>query len=171
MEDCFEGIICFETLNPPSHLQSVDFITARDDDDTEHDPEATASDCIRSNLSPKSPILCKPSVEAIEAAIRIANVDPQKTVRNIEYIPHPNLEGSFLLLFSIAKQSFSIFFFFNIMDCNRGYPFHFHSQIFFDDSARNIASGKAAGLHTVIVRAVQLNKLVQINEPFQRNKK
>lgn len=24
-------------------------------------------------------------------------------------------------------------------------------QIFFDDSARNIASGKAAGLHTVIV--------------------
>lgn len=31
-------------------------------------------------------------------------------------------------------------------------------QIFFDDSARNIASGKAAGLHTVIVRALQLQK-------------
>lgn len=164
MEDCFEGVICFETLNPPSHLQPVDFITAPDDDDIEHAPEATATDCIGSNLSPKSPILCKPSVEAIEAAIRIANVDPQKTVRNIEYIPYPNLEGSFLFLFSI-------FFFFNIMDCNRGYPFPFHSQIFFDDSARNIASGKAAGLHTVIVRAVQLHKLVQINEPFQRNKK
>lgn len=29
-------------------------------------------------------------------------------------------------------------------------------QIFFDDSARNIASGKAAGLHTVIVRAIQV---------------
>lgn len=27
----------------------------------------------------------------------------------------------------------------------------FISQIFFDDSPRNIASGKAAGLHTVIV--------------------
>lgn len=27
----------------------------------------------------------------------------------------------------------------------------FDSQIFFDDSVRNIASGKAAGLHTVIV--------------------
>ncbi|XP_034207267.1 uncharacterized protein C24B11.05 isoform X2 [Prunus dulcis] len=75
LEDCFEGIICFETLNPHHHLEPVD-----------------------SN----SPILCKPSVEAIEAAIRIANVDPEKT-------------------------------------------------IFFDDSARNIASGKAAGLHTVIV--------------------
>ena len=27
----------------------------------------------------------------------------------------------------------------------------FESQIFFDDSVRNIASGKAAGLHTVVV--------------------
>ncbi|XP_068334334.1 uncharacterized protein C24B11.05 [Pyrus communis] len=72
LEDCFEGIICFETLNPPH------------------------------NLDDESPILCKPSVKASEAAIRIANVDPKKT-------------------------------------------------IFFDDSARNIASGKAAGLHTVIV--------------------
>lgn len=30
--------------------------------------------------------------------------------------------------------------------------------IFFDDSARNIASGKVAGRHTVIVRALQLKK-------------
>lgn len=77
MEDCFEGIICFETLNHPD------------------DP-----------LS-KSRILCKPSVEAFEAAISIANLDPKRT-------------------------------------------------IFFDDSARNIASGKAAGLHTVIVGRSEL---------------
>ncbi|PNX73000.1 haloacid dehalogenase-like hydrolase, partial [Trifolium pratense] len=69
LEDCFEGIICFETLNP---------------------------------LNSYRQILCKPSVEAFEAAIRIANVDPKKT-------------------------------------------------IFFDDSVRNIASGKVAGFHTVIV--------------------
>ncbi|XP_024191323.1 uncharacterized protein C24B11.05 isoform X1 [Rosa chinensis] len=106
LEDCFEGIICFETLNPP-RLQPVDFITAPDDDVIGRAPEATATDCSGNNLSPKSPILCKPSVEAIEAAIRIANVDPQKT-------------------------------------------------IFFDDSARNIASGKAAGLHTVIVGSSEL---------------
>ncbi|CAK9145297.1 unnamed protein product [Ilex paraguariensis] len=53
-------------------------------------------------ISSHSRVLCKPSVEAFEAAIRIANIDPQKT-------------------------------------------------IFFDDSARNIESGKAAGLYTVIV--------------------
>lgn len=33
----------------------------------------------------------------------------------------------------------------------------FHSPIFFDDGARNIASGKAAGTYTVIVRATQLS--------------
>ncbi|XP_034207266.1 uncharacterized protein C24B11.05 isoform X1 [Prunus dulcis] len=93
LEDCFEGIICFETLNPHHHLEPVDCRTSDDQMVLiERTPEGKAN----------SPILCKPSVEAIEAAIRIANVDPEKT-------------------------------------------------IFFDDSARNIASGKAAGLHTVIV--------------------
>ncbi|XP_057765881.1 uncharacterized protein C24B11.05 isoform X2 [Salvia miltiorrhiza] len=86
LEDCFHGVICFETLNPP--LKSMDGTV-----------EAQMSN---GNLSRKTQILCKPSVEAMEAAIRIANVDPNKT-------------------------------------------------IFFDDSIRNIVSGKAAGLHTVVV--------------------
>lgn len=52
--DCFEGVICFETLN--------------------HKDNEPVS---------KSNILCKPSVEAIEAAISIANLDPTRTVRII----------------------------------------------------------------------------------------
>uniref|UniRef100_A0A453MDA8 Pyrimidine 5'-nucleotidase n=1 Tax=Aegilops tauschii subsp. strangulata TaxID=200361 RepID=A0A453MDA8_AEGTS len=75
LQDCFEGVICFETLNPPA---------------------------VTSNGLSKSSILCKPTIESMEAAIHIANVDPKKT-------------------------------------------------IFFDDSTRNIATGKAAGFHTVIV--------------------
>ncbi|KAE8681675.1 Peptidyl-prolyl cis-trans isomerase [Hibiscus syriacus] len=81
LEDCFEGIICFETLNPP--LEPADITDV-------------------GSVCSKPPILCKPSPEAFKAAIRITNVDPKKT-------------------------------------------------IFFDDSARNIASAKEAGLHTVIV--------------------
>uniref|UniRef100_A0A0D9ZFF1 Uncharacterized protein n=1 Tax=Oryza glumipatula TaxID=40148 RepID=A0A0D9ZFF1_9ORYZ len=100
IQDCFEGIICFETLNPPTPtchglhkpLSSISDELSSDLDDLDE------SDGFR----PKSPILCKPSIEAMEAAFRIANVDPEKT-------------------------------------------------IFFDDSVRNIASGKAAGFHTVIV--------------------
>uniref|UniRef100_A0A0D9W124 Flap endonuclease 1 n=1 Tax=Leersia perrieri TaxID=77586 RepID=A0A0D9W124_9ORYZ len=100
LQDCFEGIICFETLNPPA-------LTCNGP----HKPPSSFSDELSSDLDdpdeldgfrPKSPILCKPSIEAMAAAIRIVNADPEKT-------------------------------------------------IFFDDSVRNIASGKAAGLHTVIV--------------------
>ncbi|KAL6657533.1 hypothetical protein ACP70R_005313 [Stipagrostis hirtigluma subsp. patula] len=73
VEDCFDGIIYFETLNPS----------------TERDVHGRG-------------ILCKPSLESMEAAIKIAKLDPKRTV-------------------------------------------------FFDDSARNIAAGKAAGFHTVVV--------------------
>ncbi|XP_024440621.1 uncharacterized protein C24B11.05 isoform X3 [Populus trichocarpa] len=115
LEDCFEGVICYETLNPP--LENANNMDALDNDAViaggEPEPSdfdgtaATGSKKILKNaldngFSSKSRILCKPSLEAIEAAIQIANVDPKKT-------------------------------------------------IFFDDSARNIASGKAAGLRTVIV--------------------
>ncbi|OIV91045.1 hypothetical protein TanjilG_17005 [Lupinus angustifolius] len=64
LEDCFEGIICFETLNPPKQINNH------------------LNECFSSH----SQILCKPSVEAFEAAIRIANVHPKKTVRLITYL-------------------------------------------------------------------------------------
>ncbi|KAF8008225.1 hypothetical protein BT93_K2026 [Corymbia citriodora subsp. variegata] len=99
LEDCFEGIICFETLNPALEpvMDPVDGDSVPAEGDIEVDSQINSN-----GVSSKTKILCKPSVEAIEAAIKIAAVDPRKT-------------------------------------------------IFFDDSARNIASGKAAGLHTVIV--------------------
>ncbi|TVU37700.1 hypothetical protein EJB05_11028 [Eragrostis curvula] len=80
LQDCFEGIICFETLNPSP------------EQDVKEDGSAP----------PRRGILCKPSLESMEAVIEIAKLDPERTV-------------------------------------------------FFDDSARNIAAGKAAGLHTVFV--------------------
>jgi len=87
LEDCFEGIICFETLNPPSKM-------------TESNNEWEMS-TVNSTI-PKTPIICKPSKKAMEQALRLANADPQRT-------------------------------------------------IFFDDSPRNMAAGKRAGLHTVLV--------------------
>ncbi|KAH9319868.1 hypothetical protein KI387_021637, partial [Taxus chinensis] len=126
LEDCFEGFICFETLNPSSST----FYSINDSENSMLSPGELADNnaskstdlCSQSNDntdgveafpcdSPmsKSPvsqignrILCKPSLEAIESALKIANADPKRT-------------------------------------------------IFFDDSTRNIAVGKAAGLHTVLV--------------------
>ncbi|XP_027352134.1 uncharacterized protein C24B11.05-like [Abrus precatorius] len=99
LTDCFDGIICFETLNPSNYtdLPNDNHVLTRSNSFNKACNQIE-SGCFNS----KTQILCKPSVEAIEAAIQIANADPRKT-------------------------------------------------LFFDDSARNIASGKAAGLNTVIV--------------------
>ncbi|KAJ6679967.1 hypothetical protein OIU79_019647 [Salix purpurea] len=90
LEDCFEGIICFETLNPP--LETAKNMDGLDNDAViaggEAEPcefdgtAATGREKILDNgtSSSKSRILCKPSLEAIEAAIKIANIDPKKTV-------------------------------------------------------------------------------------------
>ncbi|OWM64639.1 uncharacterized protein LOC116206587 [Punica granatum] len=121
LEDCFEGITCFETLNP-SHKHAV---SDDDDDDLKFTgssarttPVTTADRSsspgifdIVSHFSgprpaslglPRTPVVCKPSEAAIERALEAANINPQRT-------------------------------------------------IFFDDSVRNIQSGKRVGLHTVLV--------------------
>ncbi|CAL9777261.1 unnamed protein product [Musa acuminata subsp. burmannicoides] len=96
MEDCFQGIICFETLNPPSSSSEQES-TADIFDIVDHfSHHRTGAEL------PETPILCKPSANAMERALRIAHIDPQRT-------------------------------------------------IFFDDSVRNIQSGKRIGLHTVLV--------------------
>ncbi|KAK9016256.1 hypothetical protein V6N11_078759 [Hibiscus sabdariffa] len=104
LEDCFEGIICFETLNP-NHKNSV----SDDEDDIEFLGSPAASDYGPSRSSPeifdiighfahpkpdvtlpKTPIICKPQESAIERALEIANINPQRTlffedsVRNIQ---------------------------------------------------------------------------------------
>lgn len=71
LEDCFEGIICFETLNSPN----------------ESDGKADIFDIVKYSTGqdpgmelPKTPIICKPSEYAIEHALKIANIDPQRTI-------------------------------------------------------------------------------------------
>uniref|UniRef100_A0A0A9DQG3 Uncharacterized protein n=1 Tax=Arundo donax TaxID=35708 RepID=A0A0A9DQG3_ARUDO len=98
LEDCFDGIICFETLNPSTEQDVHDQKNA-DDADTDGGRRAGSDG---SSSPTRRGILCKPSLESMEAVIEISKLDPKRTV-------------------------------------------------FFDDSARNIATGKAAGFHTVIV--------------------
>lgn len=102
LEGCFEGIICFETLNP-THKSTV----SDDEDDIEFVGSTLSSSSVTSDSEifdiiahfaqpnagtalPKTPIVCKPSEEAIERALKIANIDPHRTlffedsVRNIQ---------------------------------------------------------------------------------------
>ncbi|WVZ67249.1 hypothetical protein U9M48_016354 [Paspalum notatum var. saurae] len=84
IEDCFEAVVCFETLNPTSppplpaeELQIFDIMKHLAH--PEHGVEL-----------PKSPILCKPSRDAMMQALKVASINPQTTIlfddsfRNIE---------------------------------------------------------------------------------------
>ena len=81
---------------------------------------------------PKTPVICKPFEGAFEHVFKMTNINPHKTVRKTQsdlYLP--------LLLFFfnlITKDSLVVYF-----------------QLFFDDSIRNIQTGKRVGLHTVWV--------------------
>lgn len=74
IEDCFEGIICFETLNP----DSVAFAT--DNTSKIFDIEDYFTKINPTGELPKTPILCKPSIDAMEHALKISNINPQRTV-------------------------------------------------------------------------------------------
>ncbi|KAK7350286.1 hypothetical protein VNO77_08710 [Canavalia gladiata] len=105
LENCFEGITCFETLNPIHKI-----IVSDKEDDIEYNGSSstnqTPNNGVKSSqifdimehfaqsdpneLLPKTPIICKPSENAFELALEIANLNPQKTlffddsVRNIQ---------------------------------------------------------------------------------------
>lgn len=93
LEDCFEGIICFETLNP-THK----FVASDDEDDVKFvgSNHSLIDFQIKNNelfdiighfanhndatTLPKTPILCKPSEYAFEQALKIADLNPKKTI-------------------------------------------------------------------------------------------
>ncbi|XAR50923.1 Pyridoxal phosphatase [Bertholletia excelsa] len=121
LEDCFEAIICFETLNP-FHKNVV----SDDEDDIEFVGSMFTSETPAGNNGifniiehfsqpnpstslPKTPVVCKPSEAAIERALKIAKINPHRT-------------------------------------------------LFFEDSVRNVQSGKRVGLHTVLVGTSQRPK-------------
>ncbi|CAL9244251.1 unnamed protein product [Arabidopsis halleri] len=98
LENCFEKIISFETLNPITKTESpVDTKTREIFDISSYmaNPDPSIE-------LPKTTVVCKPSEGAFEQVFKMANINPKKT-------------------------------------------------LFFDDSIRNIQTGKRVGLHTVWV--------------------
>lgn len=99
LEDCFEGIICFETLNLiqkpaiPNDDDDLRFVGLSETltspvtsdggiDNEIFDIVGHFSGPSPSSLGlPRTPVVCKPSDAAIEMALKVANVSPQRTVR------------------------------------------------------------------------------------------
>ncbi|KAK2996059.1 hypothetical protein RJ640_022176 [Escallonia rubra] len=80
LEDCFEKIICFETLNPTNESSTSNCgvgtqFKGSKSQSMDHSGEPNAV-----SVLPKSPVICKPFEEAFEQAFKIAGIDPQKTL-------------------------------------------------------------------------------------------
>ena len=84
LEDCFERIISFDTLNSSHNFSPHDV-----KDGSECRPVTTGMfdfyEYMRhpdSNVViPKTPVVCKPFEDAFEKVFQIADIDPQRTVR------------------------------------------------------------------------------------------
>lgn len=95
LEGCFEGIICFETLNPihkntaSDDEDEIEFLQGSQKSSTTKPTKQEIFDIIAHFAQPnptltslpKTPIVCKPSESAIEKALKIANINPHRTVR------------------------------------------------------------------------------------------
>ncbi|KAM1205368.1 hypothetical protein ACFX2G_006274 [Malus domestica] len=81
LNDCFEGVICFETLNPTNDDEGCSGTSVFD--------HSCLFDAEISEL-PVTPIVCKPFANAYEQAFEKANINPQRTlffddsIRNIQ---------------------------------------------------------------------------------------
>ncbi|KAK1357251.1 suppressor of disruption of TFIIS [Heracleum sosnowskyi] len=76
IEDCFERIVTFESLNP-THESNVS--------DGRENQESNVGSGMDSDAGadpplPKSPVICKPFENAFEQAFKIADINPKKTL-------------------------------------------------------------------------------------------
>lgn len=76
LEDCFDGLICFETLNDTKR-QSDSAGDSTSDVETNTDSSNASVD---DNELPLTPVVCKPFEHAFEEVFKIAKINPQKTV-------------------------------------------------------------------------------------------
>ncbi|CAM8961207.1 unnamed protein product [Rhodiola kirilowii] len=93
LEDCFECVICFETLNPVPNGSNASGNTSESVTGTLTESKEIF-DIMGENVQiseyPKTPVVCKPFAEAFEQFFKMANINPQRTlffddsVRNIQ---------------------------------------------------------------------------------------
>ncbi|KAF0933640.1 hypothetical protein E2562_018873 [Oryza meyeriana var. granulata] len=73
IEDCFEGVVCFETLNPTSLPSAAGQVEIFDIMKHLAHPQPGVE-------LPKSPILCKPNIDAMLQALKVASINPKTSI-------------------------------------------------------------------------------------------
>lgn len=156
LEDCFEGVICFETLNPSQQIvdnsNSLKTInqyteTTGDEDDLETWFETLnhSQQIVDDSNSLKTVKPCMQTTgdeDDLETIVTsLGKADYCNGLETINSDNSTNSKSAILCKPSLEAMELAL----KIANADP------KRTIFFDDSVRNIAAGKAAGLHTVLV--------------------
>ncbi|XP_057508245.1 uncharacterized protein LOC130791148 [Actinidia eriantha] len=80
LEDCFEGVICFETLNPINKTDAPDNEDNANPKGSKLSTDFIEKFCETNQVLPKTPVVCKPFEYAFEQAFKIAKINSQRTL-------------------------------------------------------------------------------------------
>lgn len=81
LTDCFEKIICFQSLNPNTKNYDPKLLRQNNNNNNNVVPEIFENINYGGLGFPVTPVVCKPFENAFEQAFKIANINPQTTVR------------------------------------------------------------------------------------------
>ncbi|CAN1329256.1 Uncharacterized protein C24B11.05 [Linum perenne] len=85
LEDCFEQILCFESLNDATKEN----VTVNEDSTEIFDiPEYSSSRPDAGLSLPKTPVVCKPFEEAYQEVFKLASIDPHRTLFFDDSLPN-----------------------------------------------------------------------------------
>lgn len=90
LEDCFERIICFETLNPTDKGT----VSVNENMSELREIFDINEYSLRPNADlelPRTPVICKPFEQSFEQVFEIANINPHKTVICLLHFLHNRL--------------------------------------------------------------------------------
>jgi putative hydrolase of the HAD superfamily len=151
IEDCFEGVICFESImafqNQPASRSGYATPCIQEDSATcpfEGDSTPSSSGAPSPTLDGKRSVRRESSLETIKVALRAAKAGRKSVEKSLAGLQAALGDGPPSIVCKPQPESYE-----RALRMAGAEP---GSTLYFDDSLRNISGGKAAGLATVLVR-------------------
>jgi hypothetical protein len=151
IEDCFEGVICFESImafrNQAAPRSGYSTPCIQENSaaiSVEGDNTPSTSGAPSPNTHPGRSLRRESSLETIKVALRAARTGGKNVEKSLAGLQAALGDGPPSIVCKPQPESYERAL--NMAGAEPG------STLYFDDSLRNISGGKAAGLGTVLVR-------------------
>jgi putative hydrolase of the HAD superfamily len=159
IEDCFEGVICFESImafrETPASRSGYATPCIQEDSATcffEGDGTPSSSGAPSPTLDGKRSVRRESSLETLKVALRAAKAGRKSVEKSLAGLQIALGDGPPTIVCKPQPESYE-----RALRMAGAEP---GSTLYFDDSLRNISGGKAAGLATVLVKKPDSNLIL-----------